>query len=216
MFSSLNSVLRNRVKVSSPSTKKRGDTSWLHSVDTEETRSLLFKPNRECEQGSRLPSEAEFRATLAAYGSEARGLIGATAADYTPAIATWDPSCIYNPHHSSRQCQILNPLSEARDQTATSCFLVRFVSAVPWWELQIFEVLKKWDESFQSFCLIHSYCLLWDHTLETSCDLNKLMVVFEELELWMRKKCRVSEFRWKHNEHFSLVTHLVFNPCKTV
>ena len=131
MFSSLNSVLRNRVKVSSPSTKKRGDTSWLHSVDTEETRSLLLKPNRECEQGSRLPSEAEFRATLAAYGSEARGLIGATAADYTPAIATWDPSCIYNPHHSSRQCQILNPLSEARDRT---CILMDTSQAHYHWQ----------------------------------------------------------------------------------
>ena len=29
--------------------------------------------------------------------------------------AAGDPSCIYNLHHSSRQCRILNPLSEARD-----------------------------------------------------------------------------------------------------
>ena len=29
--------------------------------------------------------------------------------------ATWDPSCIYDLHHSSWQCQILNPLREARD-----------------------------------------------------------------------------------------------------
>ena len=34
---------------------------------------------------------------------------------YTTTIATQDPSCIYNLHHSSRQCRILNPLSEARD-----------------------------------------------------------------------------------------------------
>ena len=29
------------------------------------------------------------------------------------ATATWDPSCICNLHHSSWQCWILNPLSEA-------------------------------------------------------------------------------------------------------
>ena len=36
---------------------------------------------------------------------------------YTTAIATQDPSCICNLHHSSRQHWILDPLSEARDQT---------------------------------------------------------------------------------------------------
>ena len=30
---------------------------------------------------------------------------------------TWDPSPVFNPHHSSQQCRILNPLSEARDRT---------------------------------------------------------------------------------------------------
>ena len=33
------------------------------------------------------------------------------------ATVTWDPSGIYNLHHSSRQHQILNPPIEARDQT---------------------------------------------------------------------------------------------------
>ena len=36
---------------------------------------------------------------------------------YTTATAMWDPSCICDLHHSSQQCQILNPLSETRDQT---------------------------------------------------------------------------------------------------
>ena len=36
---------------------------------------------------------------------------------YTTATATWDPSHVCDPHHSSRPCWILNPLSEARDQT---------------------------------------------------------------------------------------------------
>ena len=34
---------------------------------------------------------------------------------YTTASAMQDPSCICDLHHSSWQCQILNPLSEARD-----------------------------------------------------------------------------------------------------
>ena len=33
------------------------------------------------------------------------------------ATATRDPSCICDLHHSSQQCWILNPLSEARDPT---------------------------------------------------------------------------------------------------
>ena len=40
---------------------------------------------------------------------------------YTTATATGDPSHIYNLHHDSQQCRILNPLSNARDGT---CILV--------------------------------------------------------------------------------------------
>ena len=39
---------------------------------------------------------------------------------YTTVTATPDPSCVCDPHHSSQQCWILNPLSElseARDRT---------------------------------------------------------------------------------------------------
>ena len=34
---------------------------------------------------------------------------------YSPVTATQDPSCVCDRHHSSWKCQILNPLSEARD-----------------------------------------------------------------------------------------------------
>ena len=37
---------------------------------------------------------------------------------YATATATQDPSCIWDLHHSLQQCQILNPLSEARDQAS--------------------------------------------------------------------------------------------------
>ena len=36
---------------------------------------------------------------------------------YTTTTAPQDPSLVCNLHHSSQQCQILNSLSEARDQT---------------------------------------------------------------------------------------------------
>ena len=36
---------------------------------------------------------------------------------YTVATATWDPNGVCDLDHSSRQRWILNPLSEARDQT---------------------------------------------------------------------------------------------------
>ena len=36
---------------------------------------------------------------------------------YTTATATWDLSHVCDLHHSSQQCPILNPLSEARNRT---------------------------------------------------------------------------------------------------
>ena len=45
-------------------------------------------------------------------GSQARGLSG-----QLPATAMQDPSRVCDPHHSSQQCQIHKPLSEARHRT---------------------------------------------------------------------------------------------------
>ena len=59
---------------------------------------------------ARWPSFLLFKAALVAYGSsQARCQIRA--------VAMQDPSTICDLYHSSRQHQILNPLSEARDQT---------------------------------------------------------------------------------------------------
>ena len=53
-----------------------------------------------------------------AYGSsQAECRIGSVALGYTIAMATLDLGCICYLHHSLQQCQILNLLSEARDQT---------------------------------------------------------------------------------------------------
>ena len=54
---------------------------------------------------------------------------------YTTATATQDLSCTYDLYYSSRQHQILNPWSKARDRTCISWILVGFVSAAPHWEL---------------------------------------------------------------------------------
>ena len=57
---------------------------------------------------------------------------------YTTATATPDPSGVFDLPHSSWQCQIPNPLSEARDRT---CILmdIRFLIAEPQGELPKFE-----------------------------------------------------------------------------
>ena len=44
------------------------------------------------------------------------------------ATAILDPSCICNPHCSLQQCQIFNPLSEARDQTHIFMDALRFLT----------------------------------------------------------------------------------------
>ena len=67
-------------------------------------------------------------------GSEARGQIGAAARAYVTATEMPDLSHIFNPHHGSWQHWILNPLSEAGDQPATSWLLAGFISAAPQWE----------------------------------------------------------------------------------
>ena len=57
-----------------------------------------------------------FRPTPEAYGSsQTRRQIRAAAVAYATVIATWDLSRVYDLHHSSQQCQILDLLSKAKD-----------------------------------------------------------------------------------------------------
>ena len=85
-----------------------------------------------------------FRATLVAYGnSQAPGQIRAAAACLHHSPVTWDPSSICGLQHSSRQCRILNPLSEAKDWTQilldTSRVHFRWATAgTPWISGSIF------------------------------------------------------------------------------
>ena len=59
-----------------------------------------------------------FRVTPVAYGSsQARGQFGAAAAGLYHSHSTSDLSSLFDLHHSSRQCWILNPLNKTRDRT---------------------------------------------------------------------------------------------------
>ena len=59
-----------------------------------------------------------FRATPRAYGSsQAGGQIGAVGPSLHHSTAMPDPNHVCDLHHSPPQCQILKPLSKARDQT---------------------------------------------------------------------------------------------------
>ena len=57
------------------------------------------------------------RATPVAHGGSRLGVeLDLQLLAYATATSTWDPSCVCDLHHSSRQHRILNPLSKARDQ----------------------------------------------------------------------------------------------------
>ena len=61
---------------------------------------------------------------------------------YARATVMPDPSHVSDPHHSSQQCRILNPLNKARNQTHNSWFVFRLVSTSPWWELLLHSFLN--------------------------------------------------------------------------
>ena len=104
-----------------------------------------------------------FQAAPMAYGgSQDRDWYGTAAARLATATATPDPSCICDTHHRSRQRRILNPLSEARDEPASSRILVRFISAEPRQALhkQISQTRGCHQTNlFSSLPLLHSFSL---------------------------------------------------------
>ena len=81
---------------------------------------------------------------------------------YTRATATWDPSHICHLNRSSWQHQILNPWIKL----ATSCFLVRFVSAAPQQELpgwNILDLIAKWHTSLIIYSQYFLNVQFWTH-----------------------------------------------------
>ena len=80
-----------------------------------------------------------FMAASVSYGSpQARGRIRAAAETYTTATATPDLSCICDLCFSLRQCRILNPLSQDRDQTHFPTEMLGPQPSEPQWELSFF------------------------------------------------------------------------------
>ena len=57
-------------------------------------------------------------------------------------------------HHSSQQCQILNPLSEEEIEPTSSWILVMFITSVPQWEFCMFNFLTSHHIVFHSSCTI--------------------------------------------------------------
>ena len=56
---------------------------------------------------------------------------------YATATTTQDPSHVSDLHYNTRQCQILNPLSETRDRTRILMDTIWFITTKPQWELPI-------------------------------------------------------------------------------
>ena len=79
-----------------------------------------------------------FRVAPEAYESfQARGRIRAAAASLQHSYSnTGSEPLLCDLHCSSWQCQVLNPLSKARDWTVSSWILVGFITAEPQWEFQ--------------------------------------------------------------------------------
>ena len=110
--------------------EKAEEEGTLPKTFYEATITLIPKPDKETTKKDYRPISfsfflffflfvfLSFRATPAAHrGSGLRVKSKLQPLAYATAIAMWDLSHVCNLHHSSQQCQILNPLSEARDQT---------------------------------------------------------------------------------------------------
>ena len=74
---------------------------------------------------------------------------------YSTAIAAPDPSCVCDPHHSSWQHWILNPLSEARSLHPHGCQSDSFPLSHDRNSLSDFSITKR----LCYFCLFHLFCL---------------------------------------------------------
>ena len=96
-----------------------------------------------------------FRAATEAYGSsQARGWISELQLPaYTTAIATQDLSLVCDWHHSSQQRWILNPLSEARDQTGNLMVPSRICFHFTMMGTPVSSFLENWEPVFMA--LVH-------------------------------------------------------------
>ena len=128
-----------------------------------------------------------FMAAPTAYGnSQASGLIGAAAASLHHSHTMPDPSHMCNLHHSSQQCQILNPLSRARDQT---CLLMDTIWFHYCWATMGTHLLQ-----FLTCPVINNYIsapfILWNAAqqnpgLSSFCSWGLMVVFTDKVETWL-------------------------------
>ena len=114
-------------------------------------------------------------ASPTAYGSsQARGRIRATPAGLPTATATQDLSCVCNLHHSSRRCLILNPLSEAGDQTCNLMVIsqIRFLCATVGTPISCLFSCSLWPHHFP----VQSSKLTWIANCILSIDWVKMLI----------------------------------------
>ena len=108
---------------------------------------------------------------------------------YTMATAIPDLSRGCHLHHSSRQCQILNPLSEARDRTHNIMVPSRIVSAAPQRELWFFPFLiTHWTmhARYMSKYLIHCPILVF----QQSCEVGTVIIPILQLRNGRHREVR--------------------------
>ena len=82
---------------------------------------------------------------------------------YATATATWDPSLVFDVHHSSWQHRILNPLSEARDQTHILTDTSQILNLLSYNGNSLFSFLKRVIKGFlkTSQNCIYAITLTW-------------------------------------------------------
>ena len=122
---------------------------------------------------------------------------------YVTATAMPDPSCIWDLHHSSWQCQILNPLTEARDRTrylmvpSRICFCYT-MTGTP----KIFLILVDLHNSVNFCCVAkwpsytHIYILYFFSHYPPSCSITSdwisFPVLYSRTSLLICPKCNSS------------------------
>ena len=97
---------------------------------------------------------------------------------YTTATATQDPSRIFHLHRNSRQCQILNPLSEARNRT---CILV----LTSW-------ILNPLSHNGNSFCFFVFFSIKKKNDLKTMTKVSISKSLRKMSKVSSRKKIKTN------------------------
>ena len=92
---------------------------------------------------------------------------------YATAIATPDPSCVFDLHHRSQECQILNPLSRPGIKPKSSWILVGFVNH--WATMGLIVIWKTKGRLFK-YCIWTIVSIFQNRLPETDTQFNLMSV----------------------------------------